>query len=152
MTLDVRTTVIRQACPGDRSEWLRMRQALWPDVEPDELLREMDRIGADSQSAVFVLERMDGGLGGFLEAGIRKYADGCETSPVGYIEGWYVDEDMRGQGAGRALMSTAEDWARERGLLEMASDTWLDNVISIATHLKLGYEETERLVHFVKRL
>lgn len=152
MTLDVRPTLIRQASQADHSEWLRMRRALWPDVETDEMLREMARIQADPLSPVFVLERPDGLLGGFLEAGIRKYADGCETSPVGYIEGWYVDEDLRGQGAGRALMHAAEDWARTQGLREMASDTWLDNVVSIATHLKLGYEEMERLVHFVKHL
>ncbi|MHB8778501.1 MAG: GNAT family N-acetyltransferase, partial [Anaerolineales bacterium] len=46
----------------------------------------------------------------------------------------------------------AEDWARERGCTEMASDTWLDNEASIRAHLKLGYLEVERLVHFVKPL
>jgi len=152
MTLDVRPALIRQASPADYSEWLRMRRELWPEVETQEHLREIERIQADPLMPVFVLERPDGNLGGFLEAGIRKYADGCETSPVGYIEGWYVDEDLRGQGAGRALVNTAEDWAREQGLREMASDTWLENTISIATHLRLGYEEMERLVHFVKRL
>jgi len=34
----------------------------------------------------------------------------------------------------------------------MASDTWLENEVSIAAHLKMGYYEAERLVHFVKRL
>ena len=91
-------------------------------------------------------------LGGFLEAGTRKYAEGCDTSPVGYIEGWYVDEDLRGKGIGKALVKAAEDWTRLQGLTEMASDTWLDNEVSIQAHLKMGYEETERLVHFAKKL
>jgi aminoglycoside 6'-N-acetyltransferase I len=91
-------------------------------------------------------------LGGFLEAGTRKYAEGCETSPVGYIEGWYVDEDLRQQGIGIRLVKTAEEWARYQGLTEMASDTWLENEVSIRTHLKLGYKEAERLVHFMKKL
>ncbi len=34
----------------------------------------------------------------------------------------------------------------------MASDTWLSNEESIRAHLKLGYSEVERLVHFVKRI
>jgi aminoglycoside 6'-N-acetyltransferase I len=152
MTLDVNFTLIRLATPEDQSEWLRMRHELWPDVEPEDLLREMDRILADPQMPVFVMERANGKLGGFIEIGTRKYADGCETSPVGYIEGWWVDEDLRGQGLGKTLVKTGEDWARAQGLHEMASDTWLENEVSIAAHLKMGYEEYERLVHFAKTL
>jgi len=37
-------------------------------------------------------------------------------------------------------------------LREMASDTWLENEVSIAAHLKMGYEELERLIHFAKTL
>ena len=46
----------------------------------------------------------------------------------------------------------AENWAREKGCTEMASDTWLDNEPSIRAHLKMGYNEVERLVHYVKQL
>jgi len=153
MTLDVRSTLlIRQASPADRSEWLRMRHLLWPDVETPDLLHEIERIEADPMTPVFVLERPDGSLGGFLEASTRKYADGCETAPVGYIEGWFIDEDLRGQGFGKELVRTAEDWARSLGLAEMASDTWLDNDVSIKAHLAMGYEEVERLIHFAKTL
>jgi len=152
MTLDVHPTLIRQATPADRSEWQRMRQLLWPEVGPEDLLFEMERILADPLTPVFVVERPNGGLCGFIEAGTRKYADGCDSSPVGYIEGWYVDEDSRSQGMGRILVGAAEDWARGQGLKEMASDTWLDNEVSLAAHLKLGYDEVERLVHFAKVL
>ena len=152
MTLDVNLTVLRLATPADQSEWLRMRHDLWPDVETQDLLHEMERIMADPQTPVFVMERPNGKLGGFIETGSRKYADGCETSPVGYIEGWLVDEDLRGQGLGKALVKKAENWAREQGLHEMASDTWLENEASIAAHLKMGYEEVERLIHFAKTL
>lgn len=152
MTLDVRPNVIRQAVRSDQSEWFRMRRTLWPEVPPDDLLQEMDRILSDTLTPVFVFERPDGGLGGFIEAGTRKYADGCGTSPVGYIEGWFVDEDLRGQGIGVALVRAAEDWARAQGLKEMASDTWLDNEVSIRAHIAMGYEEVERLIHFAKTL
>jgi len=152
MTLDVHPAVVRPASGSDRAEWLRMRHCLWPEVELEDLRREMERILADTLTPVFVMERPDGSLGGFIEAGTRKYADGCSTTPVGYIEGWYVDEDLRGQGVGRMLIRAAEDWARGQGLREMASDTWLDNETSIAAHLKMGYEEVERLIHFAKAL
>ena len=60
--------------------------------------------------------------------------------------------DMRGQGISKWLTQAAEDWARGKGCSEMASDTWLDNEPSIRAHVKLGYFEVERLVHFVKQL
>lgn len=129
-----------------------MRLALWTDGEREDLLEEMDAALANPLTPVFVVERADGKLGAFLEAGTRAFADGCWSRPVGYIEGWYVDEDLRRQGVGAMLVRAAEDWARSQGLKEMASDTWLDNDESIAAHLALGYEEAERLVHFSKDL
>jgi aminoglycoside 6'-N-acetyltransferase I len=143
---------IRRATTADRPEWLRMRRALWLEDEIESLEYDMEKLLADPLTPVFVLERADGRLGAFIEAGTRKYADGSLNGPVGYIEAWYVDDDLRGQGIGRALMQAAEDWARGLGLTEMASDTWLDNEVSIKAHLSAGYEEVERLVHFLKTL
>lgn len=148
----MRDSTIRRITNADKLEWLRMRQALWPDHTTEEFAGQSEEILNDPMQPVFVVERSDGKLGGFLEAGTRKYAEGCESSPVGFIEGWYVDEDFREQGIGKALVAVAEDWARSQGLTEMASDTWLDNEVSIQAHLKMGYKETERLVHFVKKL
>jgi len=37
-------------------------------------------------------------LVGFLEVGLRSHADGCDPAqPVGYVEGWFVAPDHRGQ-------------------------------------------------------
>lgn len=144
--------LIRQVEPNDRGEWLRMRLALWPDHSAGEFRLEMEAMLIDPDCAVFVAVRQDGTLGGFLEAAQRKYADGCDTSPVGYIEGWYVDQDLRRQGIGGLLVTAAEGWARQRGLAEMASDSLIDNHISYLAHQRLGYQEMERLVHYCKRL
>jgi aminoglycoside 6'-N-acetyltransferase I len=143
---------IRRVLPEDKAEWLRMRLSLWPDASPDKHLAEMNEIIPGPMQPVFVVVRSNGQLGGYLEVGTRKYAEGCESSPVGYIKGWFVNEDLRGQGVGRALMHAVEEWAREQGLTEIASDTWLDNEASIQAHLKLGYEEVERTVNFAKKL
>ena len=77
---------------------------------------------------------------------------GLEARPVGYIEGWYVDGDVRRQGVGRALVEAAEAWARSKGCRQMASDALIDNAVSIEAHARLGYREVERLVHFAKEL
>ena len=86
------------------------------------------------------------------KVGARPYADGCETSPVGYIEAWYVDTDVRRRGYGRALLEAAEAWARGRGYREMASDASLDNTVSHAAHRRVGYDEVDRVIQFRKKL
>lgn len=143
---------IRRANPEDKPEWLRMRQGLWPEAPLEYLALDVDDLLMGERSAVFVAANEQGQLVAFIETGLRDYAEGCETSPVGYILAWYVDAHVRGQKLGRELIRVAEEWARQKGCREMASDTWLDNDASIQAHLKMGYYEVDRLVHFVKRL
>ena len=129
-----------------------MRQRLWPEAPVEYLSFDLDDKLANPDYAVFIASSRDEGSIAFIETGLRDHGEGCETSPVGYIEAWYVDEHLRGQKLGRELILTAEHWAREKGCTEMASDTWLENEASITAHLRLGYVEVERLVHFAKRL
>ena len=129
-----------------------MRQGLWPEAPVEYLTFDLDERLVDPDYAIFVASNAEGQLVAFVEVGLRDHGEGCETSPVGYIEAWFVGEYVRGQKLGRDLIHAAEEWARGKGCAEMASDTWLENEASIAAHLKLGYWEVERLVHFVKRL
>ena len=145
--------LIRHVSQNDQAEWLRMRSALWPDCPLDDHRTEMaEQLADEKLFAVFVADRGAGRLGGFLEASLRRYAEGCCTSPVGYIEGWYVDEDVRRQGVGRQLMKAAEQWALAQGCQEMASDCEIDNDVSFRSHLAIGYAEVERAIHFRKSL
>jgi aminoglycoside 6'-N-acetyltransferase I len=143
---------IRGPRDDDRREWLRMRRALWEDYPEDEQEREAEGILKSDSDEVFFAERPEGGLCGFVETSIRSRADGCETTPVGYLEGWYVDPDVRRCGIGRALVEAAERWARSRGCRQMASDAELWNTVSHQAHGALGYDETSRLVLFKKDL
>src|SRR3954468_6398088 len=143
---------IRAYRDNDWSEWLRMSVALFPEYSAEELATGMREFRARSDGEVFIAERDDGSLAGFVEVGTRPYADGCETGPVSYIEAWYVDPDVRRFGFGRALLRAAEDWAREQGYREMASDALLDNDVSHAAHRRSGYEEVGRVVQFRKVL
>ena len=143
---------VRPLEPSDWTEWRRMRVALWPDEPSAASDAEMKEWHERPDARVFVALRADGSVCGFVEAGTRAYAEGCETSPVGYIEGWYVDADVREQGYGRALLAAAEQWARSAGYSEMASDALLDNTVSHRAHQRSGYEEVERLVAFRKSL
>ena len=145
--------VVRTVKESDKAEWIRMRTALWPEA-PDDHPVEIDQYFAVRRDdlATFVVDRTGGGLCGFLEAGTRLYAEGCMSSPVGYIEGWWVDSDCRRQGMGAELVAAAETWARGRGLTEMASDAALSNSISQDAHRALGYSEAHRIICFRKNL
>ncbi len=144
--------MIRTYLDGDHAEWLRMRRILWDDCPDEQQVREMQEILDSDTEEVFFAVRSGGGLGGFLEAAIRPWAIGCDRRPVGYIEGWYVDEDIRRRVVGRSLIAEAERWARARGCRQMASDTELWNDVSHRAHGALGYQETARLVLFKKDL
>jgi aminoglycoside 6'-N-acetyltransferase I len=145
--------IIRPARDEDRAEWLRLRQRLWPDAPEETHRMEIGEILAERETnQALVAAREAGGLAGFLEASLRKYADGCETSPVGYIEGWYVDPDARRSRVGSELVKAAEAWAIRQGCREMASDCLIDNTVSLKAHLSLGYTEVERAIRFCKRL
>lgn len=78
---------------------------------------------------------------GFAELSLRPCAEGCTTSPVAYLEGWYVTPDARHRGVGRRLIEAAEDWGRRQGCGELASDTTLDNTVSAAAHGAAGFED-----------
>jgi len=144
--------LIRPVEEKDFAQWLHMSVELWPQVPSSEHEQEMRECFGRETSAVFVAEIPGGHLVGFLEANIRYYAEDCATYNVGYIEGWFVEADFRRQGVGAALVHAAQTWALAKGCREMASDCYLDNVMSLAAHQAIGYKETSRLIHFVKLL
>jgi len=141
---------IRPLQTPDLLSYLQLRIALWPDSAGD-FKREVSEILNADHLASFVAEQ-DGTLVGFVEVSLRAYAEGCESSPVGYLEAWYVVPEHRNIGVGRRLVEAAEDWATTKGCTEMASDTELHNTQSQQAHSRLGYQEVERLVCFRKPL
>jgi aminoglycoside 6'-N-acetyltransferase I len=151
--------IIRPVQLSDEAEWIRLRMALWPDADPvserSQVVRFL-RVPVPSfhptLHAVYVCQRPDTTLCGMVEVSIRPYADGCETTDVGYLEAWYVDPDSRRRGIGRELVRAAENWAREQGCQEMASDTDLTNAISQQAHQRIGYSEAGRVVQYCKPL
>ena len=143
---------VRAAVEGDRAQWLRMRGALWPDAVADHDAEIRGYFSARRHQWVTFVAEVDGRLVGFLELDQRTYAPGCRTSPVPFIDGWYVDREFRRRGVGRALVAAAEAWSRSAGHDEIASDVDLSNVEGKAAHRALGYSEVERIVCFRKAL
>lgn len=140
---------IRPLTPHEVEIYVPLRQALWPDAnDPSEV---MDQLARPERFQILVAEEGSQFIG-WVEVALRDYAEGCQTSPVGYLEGWYVVPTHRQSGIGRKLVEAAEDWARGKGCTEMASDTEIHNTLSQIAHARLGYAGVERIVCFRKPL
>jgi aminoglycoside 6'-N-acetyltransferase I len=134
--------------------WLALRQALWPDCPADEHLAEMQSfLDLPDKFAQFLAVDADGQAAGFVEASLRTdYVNGTDGSPVAFLEGLYVAPAYRRKGMAGRLVAAVVAWARARDCSELASDALLENEASHAMHAALGFEETERVVFFRKRL
>jgi aminoglycoside 6'-N-acetyltransferase I len=139
---------------GQMTAWRQMRKTLWPEMTEEENLHETEAM-MTATSRFFVriaLNREDKPVG-FVEATVRNdYVNGCATSPVVFLEGIYVEPEVRRQGIARTLVGAAEEWGRKMDCREFASDALLENSDSHSMHRALGFEETERVVYFRKDL
>tara|TARA_R110002073_G_scaffold65364_3_gene163252 strand:+ start:907 stop:1449 length:543 start_codon:yes stop_codon:yes gene_type:complete len=147
---------VRRITAEHRADWLRMRCELWPDDSATAHAQEIDSYFAGDfpRGAWVTLLAVDttGRTLGFAEASTRSHAEGCESTNVGYLEGWFVAASARQRGVGRALVQAAENWARERGCTEFASDAEPDNQASCSAHLALGFENAGLVRCFRKAL
>jgi len=143
---------IREIVERDRLDWVRLREALWPGSLSDHDAETRKYFEISHNAPIIFVAEADGRVVGFLELDYRKYAPGCRSSPVPFIEGWYVEPALQGRGIGRALVEAAEARARAEGHFEIASDAEIENTDGIAAHLALGYEEVERVVCFRRGL
>ena len=107
----------------------------------------------DSDGSAVFAEKRDGSFIGVALCSLRHdYVEGCETSPVGYLEGVSVKETCRNRGVARRLVEECENWAREKGYRKFASDCELSNTASLSFHLQLGFREQNRIICFKKDL
>lgn len=142
---------IRQAFENDLHTLARLALLLWPAHTLTELEEEFKDIMAGG-GAFFILT-INSQPAGFAQCQLRHdYVEGTKTSPVGYLEGIFVQEKYRGGGHARALLNACEQWAAARGCTEFASDCELSNDVSLQFHLNMGFEEAGRVICFVKRL
>jgi len=146
--------MIIERCTAEYLEaWVCLRQALWPDETSEEHRRNALSLLNRTKNAVVYLAREEGGdVVAFAEATLRRdYVNGCSTSPIGFLEGVYVEPPYRNRGLSRMLCKALEDWAADLGCIEFASDVLLQNTLGQKVHEALGFEETERVIFYAKR-
>jgi GNAT superfamily N-acetyltransferase len=90
-----------------------------------ELFKTLEKIIKDDNSAIFVAE-LDSKIVGLAEVYFRK----DEPNPLkvsyryGFIQSLIVTESFRKRQIGTSLLKAAEQWAKEKGAIEMRLDIW----------------------------
>jgi aminoglycoside 6'-N-acetyltransferase I len=135
---------------ADFELWLAMGRRLWPRAKG--LRPVFEKIFMSPRERVFICW-IGGAAAGFVEVSMRRdYVEGSTTSPTGYIEGIFVERRFRRRGVARLLVRAAETWAKQRGAIEIGSDTRLANRRSQRFHRALRFKEVEKNVAFIKKI
>lgn len=144
--------MIRKADLNDLDILTRLASSLWSDCPLSDLKDGFSSVLTDNDCACFI-KYVDERAVGFAQCGLRRdYVEGTSSSPVGYLEGIFVEEDCRRKGFAEQLLKACEKWAEAKGCKEFASDCELNNDNSIAFHEKAGFKEVGRIVCFKKNI
>lgn len=144
--------MILQATKSDIREVVQIAAKLWSNHTIDELAMDFDILFADNHTAVFLCYENNTAIG-FAQCQLRQdYVEGTYSSPVGYLEGIFVEAEYRNCGYAKMLLSACEQWAKQRGCTEFASDCELNNHESFAFHIRTGFREANRIICFTKKI
>ena len=144
--------MITKACINDFKIVASLAIKLWNDNDLLDLEKEFYELLQKDNTACFI-KYINNTPIGFAECSLRyDYVEGTDTSPVGYLEGIYILEEFRGNGFSKELVNACEVWAKEKGCTEFASDCELTNTNSLKFHLAIGFEESNRIICFKKKI
>ena len=144
--------MIKKAIAEDAGMVAGLAIQMWKSHTIEELKEEFAAYIDKDSCAVFLAISDDRSVG-FAQCGLRHdYVEGTDTSPVGYLEGIFVEEEYRKRGIAKEMLDACQRWAKEQGCTEFASDCELVNEGSLKFHLKMGFSEANRIICFTKRL
>ena len=146
--LDTQIT-IRPANARDAGDIAALCHQLGYPSSRKQVEQRLLRIRQDASQAIFLAERPDGRVVGWVQVCARQLV---VADLQAEIEGLVVDEGHRGGGIGRRLMARAEQWARERGCQAVLLRS---NIIREGAHAfyeGIGYEDIKTSKTFRKAL
>jgi len=144
--------IIKKAAVEDAEAVAGLAIQMWKSHTIEELTDEF-RDYLNKESCVVFIALLEGLAMGFAQCGLRNdYVEGTDTSPVGYLEGIFVTGEYRNRGVAKDMLKACQEWAKEQGCTEFASDCEQVNKDSLKFHLKMGFEEANRIICFTKKL
>ena len=144
--------MLRRAIPGDERLLGGLAVKLWESHSKEELIKELLPMLNSGRAALYPASQHETPIG-FAQCQLRRdYVEGTSSSPVGYLEGIFVEESHRHKHIAAKLLAACENWARGTGCLEFASDCEWNNTDSLSFHLKTGFQEANRIICYQKKL
>lgn len=132
------------------AEVARLAHQMWTGSSLEELETDFAKLLAGDDGIIFLYMTEEHAVG-FAQCQLRRdYVEGTTSSPVGYLEGVFVEPGCRKRGYGKALVDACVQWAKEKGCREFASDCELKNEQSRRFHLQTGFQEANRIICFVR--
>lgn len=142
---------IKKATRKDMEFVAKLAIQMWENHSVEELKEEFDAYMHNG--GVIFLAWSNHDAIGFAQCGLRHdYVEGTKSSPVGYLEGIFVMENQRRQGIAKELLCACQNYAKEQGCTEFGSDCELKNEESLKFHLRMGFQEANRIICFTKKL
>lgn len=125
---------------------------LWPECTFETEFEYCKQILEKGNQTAFLVNEK-GEYIAFAYLSLRNdFVEGSTSYPIAYLEGIYVKESYRNTGLASKLIQRAEQWAKESGSSQLASDVEINNKQSIRFHNKSGFLEENRIVCFIKDL
>lgn len=126
---------------------------LYKNMVRMELYKLLQRITKSNKYRTFLAKDSNENSIAFSTFSIRTdYVEGAGKSPTGYLESIYVEPEYRNLGIAKKFIELGEEWCKEKGCEQIGSDTWLNDSRAQNFHLRVGFQEEDRLVHFIKKI
>ncbi len=140
---------IRAATAGDFDGICRLLQQLWPDKKLDKKALKAVLIRAlRSSQDIYLCVEADNTIAGFCSLAVKNSL--WQEARIGTISEIIVDETLRGQGIGTALLGTISDMARQKGCTRIELDSAFQREEAHRFYEKAGF--VKRAYLFSKEL
>ncbi|HET8836915.1 MAG TPA: GNAT family N-acetyltransferase [Gemmatimonadales bacterium] len=141
--------VIRPAVLADADRLAALSSELGYPVTADEMGRRLADLLARDGDIVLVAEAESGQVVGWVHGSDQRLLESARRCE---LLGLVVDAGQRGRGVGRRLVAGVEEWARARGLEQMAVRSNVTRTESHPFYERLGYARVKTQHAYRKRL
>lgn len=125
---------------------------LWPACDIKEEIEYWNEV-LSSSDHYFALAKDDDKCIGFIDISIRTdHVEGSYSDKTPYLEAIYVKAEYRRKNVASILLESGENWVKNKGFRQLASDTEITNLLSQKFHQKSGFKVVNTIVCFVKDL